>query len=99
MVTFEIFARAAVELLGGQSESTLPLPWSRLTHDFRQKTGLTRFVPATLSRDGSEVTPLRWQGSSDVPALVRANAFLVTEPDRVSWAAGDLIRILLRGRH
>jgi molybdopterin molybdotransferase len=96
MVTFEIFARAAVELLGGQSEPMLPLPWSKLTREFRQKTGLTRFLPATLSRDGSEVTPIRWQGSGDVPALARANAFLVTEPGRESWSAGELIRILIR---
>ena len=98
MVTFEIFARAAVELLAGQSESILPLPWSKLTRDFRQKTGLTRFLPAALSRDGSEITPLRWQGSGDVPALARSNAFLVTEPDRESWSAGDLIRILIRDK-
>ena len=96
MVTFEIFGRAAVEMLGGQSESLLPLPWSKLTREFRQKTGLTRFLPAALSRDGSEVTPLRWQGSGDVPALARANAFLVTYPDREIWSAGDLIRILIR---
>jgi molybdopterin biosynthesis enzyme len=74
----------------------LPLPWSKLTREFRQKTGLTRFLPATLSPDGSQVTPLRWQGSGDVPTLARANAFLVTEPDRESWAGGDLIRILIR---
>jgi len=96
MVTFEIFARAAVELLAGQTESMLPLPWSKLTCEFRQKTGLTRFLPATLSKDGSEVTPIRWQGSGDVPALARANAFLVTEPERESWAAGELIRVLIR---
>ncbi len=96
MLTFEIFARAAVELLGGQSESMLPLTWSRLTRDFRQKTGLTRFLPATLSSDGSEITPIRWQGSGDVPALARANAFLVTEPDREAWSAGDLIRVLMK---
>jgi molybdopterin molybdotransferase len=96
MVTFEIFARAAVELLGGQPEPMLPLLWSKLTQDFHQKTGLTRFLPATLSRDGSEVTPLRWQGSGDVPALARANAFLVTEPGRESWPAGEFIRVLLK---
>ena len=96
MVTFEIFARTALELLGGQAEPMLPLPWSKLTREFRQKTGLTRFLPATLSRDGSEVAPLRWQGSGDVPALARANAFLVTEPDRESWAAGEMIRVLMK---
>jgi molybdopterin molybdotransferase len=96
MVTFEIFGRAAVEMLGGQAEPMLPLPWSKLARDFRQKTGLTRFLPAMLNPDASEVTPLRWQGSGDVAALARANAFLVTEPERESWSAGDLIRILIR---
>ncbi len=96
MVTFEVFARAAVELLGGQTDPMLPLLQSRLAKDFKQKTGLTRFLPACLSSDGSEVTPLRWQGSGDVPALARSNAFLVTEPDRENWAAGDMIRVLLK---
>ena len=94
MVTFEVFARGALELLGGQSEPALPLLWARLTRDFRQKPGLTRFLPAHV--DGPEVTPIRWQGSADVPALARANAFLVTEAERESWKAGELIRVLLR---
>jgi molybdopterin molybdotransferase len=96
MVTFEIFARSAVELLGGQNEASLPLVWSKLSQDFRQKTGLTRFLPAVLSADGAQVTLMSWQGSGDVPSLARANAFLVTEPDRENWAAGDWIRVLLK---
>ena len=100
MVTFEIFARSAVELAGGQTESILPLTWSKLSGDFHQKPGLTRFLPALLSTNVCDVTPtvtpLSWQGSGDVPAMSRANAFLVTEPDRESWAAGDWIRVLLK---
>jgi molybdopterin molybdotransferase len=96
MVTFEIFGRSAVELLGGQKEACLPLVWTKLSQDFRQKTGLTRFLPAVLSADGAQVTPLAWQGSGDVPSVSRANAFLVTEPDRESWTAGDWIRVLLK---
>jgi molybdopterin molybdotransferase len=96
MVTFEIFARSAVELLGGQTESILPLTWSKLACDFHQKPGLTRFLPARLSSGGSDVSPLPWQGSGDVPTLAQANAFLVTEPDREAWAAGDWIRVLLK---
>jgi molybdopterin molybdotransferase len=96
MVTFELFARCALELLGGQTESALPMLWSRLATDFRAKGGLTRFLPARLSADGGEITPVRWTGSGDVPALARANAFLVTEPGREKWAAGELIRVLLR---
>jgi molybdopterin biosynthesis enzyme len=67
-----------------------------LSQDFRQKTGLTRFLPAVLSADGAQVTLMSWQGSGDVPSLARANAFLVTEPDRENWAAGDWIRVLLK---
>ena len=96
MVTFEIFARAAVELLAGQRESNLPFLSARLARDFRQKTGLTRFLPACLSPDGSEIDPVDWQGSADIPAMARANAFLVTEPGRDCWTKGDLIRVLLR---
>ena len=96
MVTFEVFARSAVELLAGAREAPLRLLQSQLSKDLRQKTGLTRFLPAQVSTDGSTVTPEPWQGSGDIAALSRANAFLVTDPDRESWAAGDMIRVLLK---
>ena len=94
MVTFEVFARAALERLGGCTETPLPLLRARLSREFRHKTGLTRFLPARLSADGSTVTPEPWRGSADVPALARANAFLVADADRESWSAGDDIRVL-----
>jgi molybdopterin molybdotransferase len=96
MVTFEVFARAAIELLGGEAEPRLPVTLARLTQDFRHRPGLTRFLPARLSPDGRELTPIEWHGSSDVPAMARANAFLITEPDRESWKAGDLIEVLVK---
>ena len=96
MVTFEVFARAAIELLSGAGSAPLPLLRAKLTREFRHKPGLTRFLPATLSGDGSTVTPEPWQGSGDIPALARANAFLVAEMDRESWAAGEDIRVLIR---
>lgn len=96
MVTFEIFARSALELLSGQEEVSLPMPYAELAEDFRHRTGLTRFLPARLSADGAAVTPVPWHGSSDVPALTRANAFLVADPDRAEWKKGDLIRVLLK---
>jgi molybdopterin molybdotransferase len=96
MVTFEVFARAAVELLAGQQEVALPMPLARLTREFRHRPGLTRFLPAHLSGDGAEVTPTGWHGSGDIPALTRANAYLVADPDRPEYARGDLIRVLLK---
>jgi molybdopterin molybdotransferase len=98
MVTFELFARAALELLGGESRSELPLGAAVLTRDFRHKTGLTRFLPATVGWTGAwpQLTPVKWSGSGDVPAVTRANAFLVAEAGRAEWKAGEWMRVLLK---
>ena len=96
MVTFEIFARAAVQLLGGQQQVDLPMPLARLTREFRHRPGLTRFLPAHLSADGGEVTPIDWHGSGDVPSLTRANVYLVADPDRAEYPRGEMIRVLFK---
>ena len=98
MVTFELFARASIGLLGGEMQADLPLMVAPLTRDFRHKTGLTRFLPATVcwTRSGPQLTPIGWRGSGDVPALTRANAFLVADEDRAEWKAGEWMRVLLK---
>ncbi len=95
MVTFETLARAALELLCGQHEPLLPIAHARLSQPFRQRPGLTRFLPAILNGDGS-VTPVRWAGSSDVASMARANALLVTEETREFWDEGEWIGILMK---
>jgi molybdopterin molybdotransferase len=96
MVTFEIFARAALDLLSGEHETSLHMPFARLTTMFRHRPGITRFLPARLSADGAEVTPVSWRGSGDVPALTRANAYLVADAEQAEYARGDHIRILFK---
>lgn len=95
MVTFEVFARAAVELLAGRRSASLPFTYARLGADFRHKPGLTRFLPAWVEDDGGVVHHIPWQGSSDVPALARANAFLMAGADQESWKTGEMIPVLL----
>lgn len=94
MVTFEIFARAALELLSGATDAPLPLSLARLTQPFRHKPGLTRFLPAVVRC--AEVTPVASRGSADIPSLCRANAYLVADAERGEYAAGDLIPILFQ---
>lgn len=98
MVTFEVFARAALEALAGRKESTLPFLQARLGSNFKHKPALTRFLPARLRGAYSEATvnPVKWQGSGDLVALARANCFLVATPDRESWKAGEWISVLPR---
>lgn len=94
MVTFEVFGRLALELLGGETDPAFPIASAQLTAPFTHKAGVTRFLPAKLC--GGKVTPIPWNGSSDVPALVRANAFLVAAADRERWEADDWIGVLSR---
>lgn len=96
LVTFEVLARAAVELLAGQDHASLFMPYAQLSEAFTHRVGLTRFLPARLSACGGEVTPVPWQGSADVPALTRANAYLVADAERAEWGRGDYIRVLLK---
>jgi molybdopterin molybdotransferase len=96
MVTFEVFARSALELLAGCREAPLAMPYARLTEDFRHKPGITRFLPAALSNDGSEVRPLKWSGSGDIPAISRAGAYLVAEAERPHYRRADFIRVLTK---
>ena len=71
------------------------MPLARLTRDFRHRPGLTRFLPARLSADGGEVTPVEWHGSGDIPALTRANALSGGRPrPRRVCSRGELIRVL-----
>jgi molybdopterin molybdotransferase len=95
MVTFEVMARLALELLAGHADPQLPITNGRLLEPFRQKHGLTRFLPAILDRGGT-IKPVRWAGSGDVVAAARANAFLVTDPNQEYWAQGEWIRVLLK---
>jgi molybdopterin molybdotransferase len=94
LITFQLFARPALELLGGDSEPVLPLLLARFAKPFRHKLGLTRFLPARLLSDGESLEHIPWQGSSDIPALAKANVFLIADHDRESWEAGDLIRVI-----
>ena len=97
MVTFELFARAAIDRLSGILKPSLPLLRAKLTREFRHKPGLTRFLPAKLSGDGSTVDAGdRGRDRATWPSLARANAFLVADADRETWNAGDDIRVLIK---
>ncbi len=96
LVTYQVFARAALELLGGNETPMLPLLSAQFEAPFRHRLGLTRFLPALLNADGVHLRHLPWQGSSDVPALARANVFLVADGDRETWDVGDSIRVMAK---
>jgi molybdopterin molybdotransferase len=95
MVTYQLFARAALEILGGISHPRLEIFHAVFEEPFRHKPGLTRFLPASIRENGL-LKHVPWQGSSDIPALAKANVFLIADAERESWSAGDSIRVMLK---
>jgi len=98
MVTFELFARPVLEALAGRTVRKLLFLHARLKSEIRTKTGLKRFLPATLTGEfeHAEVELVHWQGSGDVAATARANCYLVVPPDREHIAAGEWVPVLPR---
>ena len=99
MVTFQLFAVPAVDILGGTEARPLPLLEATLGEALKERTGLTHFLPARLEWESGhpEVRALRWQGSGDIATLSRANCFLVVPADRQDIAAGEKVSVLPRG--
>jgi len=98
MVTFELFVRPMLDAVAGAVPTPLIFSKARLKADVKTKTGLTRFLPATLSGelDQPEVALAAWQGSGDIAALARSNCYLVIPPDRERIPAGEMVSVLMR---
>jgi molybdopterin molybdotransferase len=95
-VTFEVFVRPAMALLGGAKFEPPIFLRARLAKPFHQKLGLTVFMPARVeSQDGDPVvSTVGWQGSGDLVGVVAANCFLVIHPEQTELAAGDWVDVL-----
>ncbi len=98
-VTFELFVRPALAMLGGSVFEPPVFLRARLAKPFRQKTGLTAFMPARVEvRDHDPVVePVGWQGSGDLVGVAAANCFLVIHPQQTELAAGDWADVMPKG--
>lgn len=98
MVTFELFAVPALDILSGAPARPLPLLRARLAEPVRQNAGLTHFTPARIAWENGEpvVRELRWRGSGDIAALGQANCFLAVDGDKGELAAGEWAMVLPR---
>jgi len=98
MVTFQLFAIPAIDILGGAEARALPFLETTLAGALNEKAGLTHFLPARVEWSDSRprVAALRWQGSGDIAALTQANCFLVVPAERPMIPAGDRVSVLPR---
>jgi molybdopterin molybdotransferase len=95
-VTFELFVRPAIGLLGGADYEPPVFLRARLGKAIELKLGLTVFMPARVERqEGDPVVNLvGWQGSGDLFGVAAANCFLVIHPEQTSLEAGDWVEVL-----
>jgi molybdopterin molybdotransferase len=92
VVTFELFVRPALALFAG-AEPRLPLLHAPLREAWRMKPiGLTLFAPAVLGDEGVTLPPS--QGSGDLGALARTDAWAILPPQTGELAAGTSVRLL-----
>ncbi len=92
-VTFHTFTEIFLRTLAGEKGPGPRYAQATLREAIGAKPNLTRLLPAR--REGIFVTLTPWQGSGDLAANARANCYAELLPDH-AYAAGDVIRILLR---
>jgi molybdopterin molybdotransferase len=96
LVTFELFVQPLLCALAGDDNTVPRFALAKLGSEVRHKPGLTRFLPATLTRGlEPEVLPIEWQGSGDLAATATANCFLVVPSERDSLSEGEVVTVLL----
>ena len=93
-VTFHVFVEPMVRAMGGAASSANQFVPALLKEKVAGKTGLTRLLPGLLS--GTEVRLVAWQGSGDLAANARANCYVFLPADREGFAAGEIVKVLLR---
>ena len=98
MVTFELLAQPAIELLSGRAPQALALFKAKLAHPVEEKAPLAHFLPARVSWPNGEPTVdvLLWEGSGDIGAVVLGNCYLVVHESRESLEAGEWVDVLPR---
>ncbi|HEX8924210.1 MAG TPA: gephyrin-like molybdotransferase Glp [Terriglobales bacterium] len=96
MASFATLARTVLYALAGRGVVPLRVAWLPLAKEIRTKTGLTRFLPATISgaATSSGVESRKSQGSGDLAAMSRANCFIMLDPDREIFAANEFVPVL-----
>jgi molybdopterin molybdotransferase len=87
-----------IDALCGRKPQSLAFLHARLKSEIKVKTGLTRFLPAMLSGEfeQTEVGLVKWQGSGDIAATVRANGYVVVPPDREQIRAGEWVAVIMK---
>lgn len=97
-VTFALFVRPAIAVLGGGNFELPLFLRARLGNPLQQRTGLTAFLPARVDSSSGEpvVSAVAWQGSGDLVGVAASNCFIVIHPEQTALAAGEWVDVMAK---
>ncbi len=98
-VSFHLFARPALMKMQGANEIHLPRFQAYAAKPVKGAPPRRSHQPGLLTiRDGrAEVEPLKWSGSSDLVAFMKADCLIVVPEDRASVSEGELVEVISLG--
>jgi molybdenum cofactor synthesis domain-containing protein len=98
-VAFHLFARPALLKMQGASEIHLPRLQAYVTRAVKGAPPRRSHQPARLTiKDGrAAAEPLKWSGSSDLVAFMKADALIVVPEERKSLADGEMAEVIWLG--
>ncbi|MFN2529676.1 MAG: gephyrin-like molybdotransferase Glp [Pyrinomonadaceae bacterium] len=96
-VTFNLFARVALLLMQGATESTLTKETAIIARDVKGSLDRESYLPAELTTndDGQLVAfPLKWGGSSDFVAFALATGLIIIPAGTTSVHAESIVKVV-----
>jgi molybdopterin molybdotransferase len=95
-VAFHIFARPALLQMQGASEIHPPKIRGRVTRDVKGAPPRRSHQPGRLKLEGAQVwvEPLKWGGSSDLVAFMKADSLIVVPEDVDRIASGEIADVI-----
>jgi molybdenum cofactor synthesis domain-containing protein len=96
-VTFNVFVRPAMRKMQGDVSPTLPIVSAELARSLKDSSSRRSFLPARFFVEAGRamVEPLKWGGSSDLVAFMRASALIIVREDVHEIDEGQLVEAML----
>jgi molybdopterin molybdotransferase len=96
-VTFNVFVRPAIRKLQGVSSPLLPIVSARLSRSLKDSSSRRSYLPARFFVEAGRamIEPLKWGGSSDLVAFMRANALIIVREEVHEISEGELVEAML----
>jgi molybdenum cofactor synthesis domain-containing protein len=96
-VTFNVFVRPAIRKMQGDASPTLPIVSAELSRALKDSSSRRSFLPARFFVEAGRamVEPLKWGGSSDLVAFMRASALIIVPEDVHEIGEGQLVAAVM----